>query len=143
MNKKLYLLLLGTFIIAGCAQRDIPRLPSQQMSEVVLKKHEPSQTTLMQIASDQAALADIEDSNARVEEVQTNAKQDSEIQLQNDEKISINQPVTYKVEIGDSLYSIARKNNISIVCLAKVNKINDPNRLAAGQTLTVPKASDC
>ncbi|MDA0911515.1 MAG: LysM domain-containing protein [Proteobacteria bacterium] len=52
-------------------------------------------------------------------------------------------PVTYKVEIGDSLYSIARKNNISMTCLSKANKITDPNRLAAGQTLIIPKPADC
>jgi murein DD-endopeptidase MepM/ murein hydrolase activator NlpD len=48
---------------------------------------------------------------------------------------------TYRVRYGDTLGGIARKAGISVGTLAKANGIGDPNRLQAGQVLTIPSAS--
>ncbi|SAI54616.1 peptidase [Bordetella ansorpii] len=42
---------------------------------------------------------------------------------------------TYVVKPGDSLYRIARNNNVDIDTLKRLNNLNDPNQIAVGQVL--------
>lgn len=44
---------------------------------------------------------------------------------------------TYVVDKGDTLWSIAEKNNIQHGDLAKWNNINDPRELQVGRKLTL------
>jgi murein DD-endopeptidase MepM/ murein hydrolase activator NlpD len=48
----------------------------------------------------------------------------------------------YTVERGDSLYAIARKHNVRLNELERVNKITDPRRVRPGTVLKVPQAGD-
>ncbi len=52
---------------------------------------------------------------------------------------SFDKPVI--VEPGDTLYSIARRNNVPLADLAAANNMDDPARLQAGQRLIVPASS--
>lgn len=44
----------------------------------------------------------------------------------------------YRIKRGDTVCSIAREFNISIVSIIKVNKHRDPKQLTIGDTLTIP-----
>lgn len=44
----------------------------------------------------------------------------------------------YTIKRGDTVCSIARKFNISIFSILKVNKHKDPKQLTIGDTLNVP-----
>jgi LysM repeat protein len=46
---------------------------------------------------------------------------------------------TYTVQRGDTLSSIAHKTNARIQDIVNANKIADPTRLQAGQTLFIPQ----
>eukprot|EP00958_Prasinococcus_capsulatus_P001956 scaffold176_cov356-Prasinococcus_capsulatus_cf.AAC.11 len=48
----------------------------------------------------------------------------------------------WKVEPGDSLHSIARRNNTTVEALARVNSLPNADFIQAGQLLRVPDASD-
>ncbi|MGN6578678.1 MAG: peptidoglycan DD-metalloendopeptidase family protein [Bordetella sp.] len=45
---------------------------------------------------------------------------------------------TYVVKPGDSLYGIARRNNVDVGSLERANGITNPNHLTVGQVLTLP-----
>lgn len=45
---------------------------------------------------------------------------------------------TYKVEAGDTLYSIARQFDVTVNDLVALNELSDPNALRTGQTLKIP-----
>jgi N-acetylmuramoyl-L-alanine amidase len=45
---------------------------------------------------------------------------------------------TYRIESGDSLSVIARRHGVSTAALAAANAIVDPDRIRAGQRLTIP-----
>jgi len=45
---------------------------------------------------------------------------------------------TYSVRSGDSLSALARQFNTSVSALVKANDISDPNKIRAGQKLTIP-----
>ncbi|MFP2957563.1 transglycosylase SLT domain-containing protein [Myxococcus sp. 1LA] len=45
---------------------------------------------------------------------------------------------TYSVRSGDTLSALARKFNTSVSALAKANDIADPNKIRAGQKLSIP-----
>ena len=47
--------------------------------------------------------------------------------------------VNYTVQPGDSLAAIAKKNNAKQQDIINANKISDPSRLRAGQTLFIPQ----
>jgi len=47
-------------------------------------------------------------------------------------------PRRHVVQLGDTLYGIARRYNVSVNDLIRVNGITDPNRIAVGQTLIIP-----
>ena len=47
-------------------------------------------------------------------------------------------PVTYAVKQGDTLSAIAKRYGISVASVAAVNKITDPDKLTAGQIITIP-----
>jgi len=53
-----------------------------------------------------------------------------------EKQISINKNITYKVEYGNTLYSIAKKNNTSIAQIKKLNNIKG-NTIFKGQVLTL------
>ncbi len=46
--------------------------------------------------------------------------------------------LTYRVQVGDSLASIASKFNSTIDDIVKANNLTDPNAISAGQTLKIP-----
>ena len=48
---------------------------------------------------------------------------------------------TYTVKAGDTLYSIAKKYNLTIAALAKANNITNYNLIRVGQVLTIPGTS--
>jgi len=50
-------------------------------------------------------------------------------------------PNRYTVEAGDTLNKIAKNYGVSVDELIKTNRIADPNKIAVGQQLTVPRAS--
>lgn len=49
-----------------------------------------------------------------------------------------NLPVTYTVQAGDTLYTIATRYGVSVVELAQINGIADYENLTVGQVLTIP-----
>ncbi|KFE69077.1 LysM peptidoglycan-binding domain-containing protein [Hyalangium minutum] len=49
---------------------------------------------------------------------------------------------TYSIRNGDTLSAIAARFNTSVSALAKANHISNPNKIFAGQKLTVPGKSD-
>jgi len=48
---------------------------------------------------------------------------------------------TYAVKSGDSLWSIAQKNNLTVAALAAANRLAPDARLSLGQKLTIPAAA--
>jgi len=48
---------------------------------------------------------------------------------------------TYVVQTGDTMYSIAKKNSVSVDAILWANKLSDPNTLKVGQKLTIPPAT--
>jgi len=54
--------------------------------------------------------------------------------------ISIFADTTYKVEKGDTLYSISRKYQITVAELRAANNLKESDVLKAGQKLTIPEA---
>ena len=44
----------------------------------------------------------------------------------------------YVVRRGDSLYSIARANSVTVQELAAINELSDPARLSIGQAIVIP-----
>jgi len=48
---------------------------------------------------------------------------------------------SYTVQRGDTLSSISQRTGVSVSDLAKANGIKDPNRINAGQQISVPKGS--
>ncbi len=48
---------------------------------------------------------------------------------------------TYVVRPGDTLYSIAKKNNISVASLQQLNNINDPTQMSVGQVLRLDSSA--
>ena len=44
----------------------------------------------------------------------------------------------YTVKAGDTLYSIAKKHNVTVAALAKANNITNYNLIRVGQVLTIP-----
>lgn len=46
---------------------------------------------------------------------------------------------TYKIKSGDTLGGIAKRNGTTVSVLAKLNKISDPNKIFAGNTIKIPK----
>jgi LysM repeat protein len=48
--------------------------------------------------------------------------------------------VSYTVQKGDTLSSIAQKNNARMADIVNANKISDPTRIQVGQTLFIPAA---
>ncbi|MGI8683892.1 MAG: LysM peptidoglycan-binding domain-containing protein [Acidimicrobiales bacterium] len=49
---------------------------------------------------------------------------------------------TYKVREGDTLSRVAKKTGVPVDALAKANSIADPDRVRAGQVLTIPKVGE-
>ena len=45
----------------------------------------------------------------------------------------------YVVERGNTLYSLARANGVTVDALMRANGLQDPNSLQAGQRLTIPE----
>ena len=52
-----------------------------------------------------------------------------------------NLQAAYVVKKGDTFYSLARKNGVTVQALMKANGISDPSRLKIGMRLTVPSKS--
>ena len=51
------------------------------------------------------------------------------------------QPVSYKVESGDTLTGVAKRYNIAISDLASANGLNSSSNLIRGRSITIPAAS--
>jgi len=47
----------------------------------------------------------------------------------------------YCVQRGDTLSAIARRSGVSVQTLARVNRIPNPHRIYAGQTLLIPASA--
>lgn len=47
----------------------------------------------------------------------------------------------YRIQYGDTLYSLARRNNTSVADIVASNAIADPNLIYAGETIEIPAAS--
>lgn len=45
---------------------------------------------------------------------------------------------TYEIQSGDSLFSIAQRFGVSVAEILELNGIDDPDRIEAGQVLTLP-----
>ena len=45
---------------------------------------------------------------------------------------------TYTLQPGDTLGAVARRNGVSVEALARANNISNPDRVFAGQVLTIP-----
>jgi LysM repeat protein len=48
-------------------------------------------------------------------------------------------PIVYVVQAGDSLDAIARKFGVSVDALSRANRIGNPDQLAQGQKLIIPR----
>ena len=48
---------------------------------------------------------------------------------------------TYTLKPGDTLGAVARQHRVSVDALARANNIANPNRVFAGQVLTIPGAT--
>src|SRR5205814_1216050 len=48
---------------------------------------------------------------------------------------------TYVVQTGDTIYSIARRNGVSVDAILWANKLTDPNVVKVGQKLVIPPAT--
>jgi murein DD-endopeptidase MepM/ murein hydrolase activator NlpD len=48
---------------------------------------------------------------------------------------------TYVVQTGDTIYSIAKRNGVSVDAILWANKMTDPNVVKVGQTLTIPPST--
>ena len=53
----------------------------------------------------------------------------------------VTQPIYYRVQTGDTLYSVARRYGVGVERLALLNGIHDPNKLEAGAQLFVSYGS--
>lgn len=51
------------------------------------------------------------------------------------------EPRKYVVQSGESLFAIAQKFNLSAPALVELNKIKDPDRVAAGTELLLPPSN--
>jgi LysM repeat protein len=47
-------------------------------------------------------------------------------------------PITYKIQPGDSLSSIAQKFGVTVDDIVKANNIENPNEIYAGQEIIIP-----
>ena len=50
-------------------------------------------------------------------------------------------PIMYTVQMGDSLFQIAKTNNLNMKELMDLNGITDPDKVYAGQVLQLPAAT--
>jgi len=48
---------------------------------------------------------------------------------------------TYEVQRGDSLFSIAQRFGVTVAAIIEANGIDDPDRIEAGQVLTLPPSA--
>src|SRR5581483_9575685 len=76
-----------------------------------------------------AALADLAKGQATRANVQTSFSEDYP-----------KEGVSYTVQKGDTLSSIAKKTNASMHDIINANKISDPTKLMVGQSLFIPQA---
>ena len=145
MQKKLYIIAAGVLLLAGCAQfgnkNETPAAASHVTASIPEKT--VSKDNASAISASGTTQASTQSANQEIVKEVKSVGSSTQETLVVSSLVKSDQPITYRVEIGDSLYSIARKNNISMICLSKANKITDPNKLAAGQTLVIPKSSDC
>lgn len=49
------------------------------------------------------------------------------------------EPLTYQVQAGDTLFSIARQYNVTTDALIKANNITTPNNIPVGMVLVIPQ----
>ena len=49
------------------------------------------------------------------------------------------QYITYVIQPGDTLSEIAKRYGTTVDTLTKLNKISDPNKIYAGNTIRVPE----
>ncbi len=49
---------------------------------------------------------------------------------------------SHVVERGDTVYSLARENGVSVAAIATANNLSNPDRIIAGQKLAIPATTD-
>ncbi len=52
---------------------------------------------------------------------------------------AVSTETTHTVQVGDTVYSIARKYGVTVEEIAAANNLTDPNRVTVGQTLIIPQ----
>jgi len=55
------------------------------------------------------------------------------------EETAVPSTVSHIVQVGDTVYSIARKYGVTVEDIAAANNLADPNRVMVGQTLIIPQ----
>ncbi len=49
----------------------------------------------------------------------------------------------YKIQKGDTLWKIAKKEDVSMACIEKANNMKDKAKIYTGEVLVIPAKEDC
>lgn len=125
-------LLLVAGVLTGCAT-GAPRQPAPVYDDnTVIDTPTTRVSPSTNRVTKRRTPAPIKDGNAVI--VDDNLRQDT----QGDGTITIERPQTYRVQRGDTLYSVSRKYNISPQDLADLNDMSPDGTLRTGQKLVLP-----
>jgi lipoprotein NlpD len=126
-------LLLAAGVLAGCAT-GAPRQPAPVYDDNTVTNTPTYGTTTSTNRNPKRRIsaAPIQDGNAVI--VDDNQRQNA----QGSGTITIERPQTYRVQRGDTLYSVSRKYNISPQDLADLNDMSPDGTLRTGQKLVLP-----
>lgn len=94
--------------------------PDANAEKIAEERHEPRNT------------AKAHDSPKTAEVASKKAVESSKQEINQEKKAA---PATHTVQAGDTLFSIARKNNLPLERLLELNKLHRDSRIVAGQTL--------
>ena len=65
------------------------------------------------------------------------------IEEKEDDVVNPYSMIIYFVKPGDTLWKIAKKFRSTVDDIARINNIEDPNRISVGMQLFIPKCSIC